>query len=64
MGEGAHIQARSMAPGNHEKKVTEGLVRVDSRTMLASDFTIPHAHWVADRPTLTAKVARNGRKDC
>ena len=24
MGEGAHIQARSMALGNHEKKVTEG----------------------------------------
>jgi hypothetical protein len=27
MGEGAHIQGRSMALGNHEKKVTEGLVR-------------------------------------
>jgi hypothetical protein len=35
MGEGAHIQARSMALGNHEKKVTEGLVRVDFPDMVA-----------------------------
>jgi hypothetical protein len=35
MGEGAHIQARSMALGNHEKKVTEGLVRVDFPDMFA-----------------------------
>jgi len=28
LGEGAHGQAKSMCSGNHEKKVTEGLVRL------------------------------------